>query len=147
MRSFGFLVAAVLLAAADPGAEAQQPAPIPGGTGVQMQPAPVPAGTGAPLACAGPKVCVREMKATTKVVRGSECKDFCVPRSFLVDFMRSCMGKGGCADGDCGNVHTKSVLMKKTVPGPDKAVCTLKELPVQVQVLPIPVPGDSSLSK
>ena len=84
-----------------------------------------PGGAGAST---GPKVCVTEMKPTAKVVHGSECKEYCLPRSCVVVLVRSWFGVGGCADGDCGEVRTKQVLLKKSVPGPDAPKCVLKDL-------------------
>lgn len=74
------------------------------------------------------KVCATEMTPTKKVVFGSECKEYCYPRSCVADWLRACCGKGSCAD--CGDVRTKHVLLKKSVPGPEVPKCVLKEVPV-----------------
>lgn len=93
-----------------------QPGPAPG------QSVPQRPGLGAPAG--GPKVCVVEMKATTKVVHGSVCKDYCQPR-----ILPDCVRRGlGLPCGDCGNLRTFRVLTKKVVPGPDVPVCRVKDL-------------------
>jgi hypothetical protein len=119
---------------------------------VQAQPGPAP-GQGSStmrakgvfeMGTSGPKICAIEMKATTKVVYGSACKDYCHPRSLSIgDFFRSCFGHG-CSMGQCGTVRTYNVLMKKDIPGPDVPVCRVKDLsalvPQAVGPIPQPVP-------
>lgn len=77
-----------------------------------------------PPACPPVKVCVVEPKATTKVVYTSRCKDYCLPCCSLWGLL--C---GRCDTGSCGPVRTKSVLVKKKVPGCDTKQCVVKELP------------------
>jgi hypothetical protein len=85
----------------------------------------------------GTKVCAPDTKATTKVVYGSTCKEYCQPRCSLAGLFRSCCGtSSGCADCECGDVRTKRVLLKKTVPGPSVPVCVVKDvttLPTWIQ--------------
>ena len=75
----------------------------------------------------GTKVCAVEMKATTKVVHGSACKDYCQPPCSLAGLFQSCFG-GKCPSCDCGTVKTARVLTKKVVPGPDVPVCKVKNV-------------------
>jgi hypothetical protein len=74
------------------------------------------------------KVCVVEMRPTTKVVYDSVCKEYCLPHCSLLDLIRGCCGH--CAGGECGPVRVRRVLVKKTVPGPERPQCVLKEVPV-----------------
>jgi len=111
-----------------------QPGPAPGQTTPGMRPSGSAGG--------GPKVCLVEMKATTRVVHGSVCKDYCRSHSCVSDFFRSCFGMK-CSDCDCGTVRTYNVLTKKVVPGPDVPVCRVKDLstlcPDPAATLPQPV--------
>lgn len=75
----------------------------------------------------GPKVCVYEPKATTKTAYTTACKEYCAPDYSPLALLRRCLGRGGC-DGPCSEPLVKHVLVKKTVPGPDKMTCVLKEL-------------------
>lgn len=88
----------------------------------------------------GPKACVVEMKATKKVVHGSDCVEYCQPRSCLADFFRSCCGLGG-RGCECGQLRTKNVLTKKTVPGPEVPVCVAKDVSALCPAPPVTVPG------
>ena len=85
----------------------------------------------------GTKVCAPDTKATTKVVHGSICKEYCQPRCSLAGLFRSCCGtSSGCADCECGDVRTARVLLKKTVPGQSVPVCAVKDvttLPTWIQ--------------
>ncbi len=103
---------------------AQQPGPFPAPTAGEAYPAGFH--HGAVAAPCTSKVCVTEMQPTKKVVHGSECKDYCHPRSCVADLFRSLCGLG-CSDCNCGDVRTRRVLLKKSVPGPEKAVCVLKD--------------------
>jgi hypothetical protein len=117
-------------------------------------PAVVPAGHRAvTVDAATGKVCVTEMKATKKVVFGSECKPFCQPRSCLANWLWACCGFecAECADGpDCG-LRTKNVLLKKSVPGPEVPKCVLKDVPVCATpgavFAPVPAPGKPPMTK
>ena len=80
---------------------------------------PVIAGVGGPTC----KICVIEPRPTTKVVYSSACKEFCLPECSLLSLLRKC---GGCG---CGEVRTRTVLIKKVAPGCDKPACVLKEVP------------------
>jgi hypothetical protein len=113
---------AILLVACVAAAELQaQPGPAPGQGSSGMRAKGV-------FDTSGPKVCAIEMKATTKVVYGSACKEYCHARSPSIgDFFRSCFGHG-CSSGQCGTVRTYNVLMKKEVPGPEIPVCRVKDL-------------------
>lgn len=73
----------------------------------------------------GPKMCVYEPKATTKTVYATACKEYCAPDYSPLAVLRRCFGIGGC-DGPCSDPLVKHVLVKKTVPGPDKMNCVLK---------------------
>jgi hypothetical protein len=99
--------------------KAQTPVPVPGA------PAPGPDEARAGACCGpAPKVCVVELQRTTKVVYGSVCKEYCVPKCSLLDLFRGCCG---CAGGCCGEVRVRQVLTKKVVSGPCKPKCVLKE--------------------
>lgn len=77
----------------------------------------------------GPKVCVYEPQKSTKTVYTSVCKEYCAPDYSPLAVLRRCCGLNSC-NGPCPpEPLVKRVLVKKTVPGPDKMVCTLKELP------------------
>ncbi len=56
----------------------------------------------------------------------------------MKNIIRACSGKGNCAHGDCADVWTKRVLLKKSVPGPEVPKCVLKDLPGCATIL---VPG------
>jgi hypothetical protein len=76
------------------------------------------------------KVCVYEPQKTTKTVYTSVCKEYCAADYSPLAILRRCCGLNNC-DGPCPpEPLVKRVLVKKTVPGPDKMVCTLKELPL-----------------
>jgi hypothetical protein len=77
----------------------------------------------------GGKVCVYEPTATTKTAYTTACKEYCAPDYSPLAVLRRCFGIGGC-NGPCWEPLVKQVLVKKTVPGPDKMTCVLKELPV-----------------
>jgi len=74
------------------------------------------------------KICVTEMKATTKTVHNSVCKEYCLPHRSLLSILKSCCGLDDGACGECGEVRTRSVLVKKIVPGPMTPVCAIKDL-------------------
>lgn len=99
-----------------------------------------------PAVGGGPKVCVYEPQKTTKTVYTTVCKEYCAPDYSPLAVLRRCFGHTRC-DGPCPpEPLVKTVLVKKTVPGPDKMVCTLKELPpacppgaaVAPGILPVP---------
>ncbi|MCE9561566.1 MAG: hypothetical protein K8U57_05885 [Planctomycetes bacterium] len=117
------LAVAVLLTLSQSGQS--QPGPTPG----QSIPGGRP-GAGGVLDTGVPKICVVEFKKTTKVVHGSDRKDYCRPRSIVLDAIRSCFGLGsGCKEcKECGDLKTFHVLTKKTVPGPEVPVCVVKDL-------------------
>jgi len=75
--------------------------------------------------CAG-KVCVTEMKQTTKVIYSSAIRYYCKPHKSLMDILKGrscseCEGYNNC------EVWTKKVLIKHVVPGKEKPVCVLKD--------------------
>lgn len=82
------------------------------------------------------KVCVTEPKATTKTVYTSACKEFCAPDYLPLAVLRRCFGHEACDDPCPPQPLTKTVLVKKTVPGPDKMTCVLKEVPRVTGVAP-----------
>ncbi|MBN9520658.1 hypothetical protein J0H58_19430 [bacterium] len=95
------------------------------------------------------KVCVYEPQKTTKTVYTTVCKEYCAPDYSPLAVLRRCLGLNPC-DGPCPpEPLVKTVLVKKSVPGPDKMTCVLKELPVvcppvttgpaQPGTLPVPV--------
>ena len=94
----------------------------------------------------GPKVCVYEPQKTTKTVYTSVCKEYCAPDYSPLAVLRRCCGLNYC-DGPCTEPLTRRVLVKRIVPGPDKMVCTLKELPLACPpvvlhaVVPPGIPG------
>jgi hypothetical protein len=78
----------------------------------------------------GPKVCVYEPKATKKTVYHTVCKEYCEPDYSPLAVLRRCFGHNTC-DGPCPpQPLVKTVLVKRSVPGPDKMVCALKDLPL-----------------
>ena len=109
----------------------QERAPMPAGPGpIVVQPAPC-----------GPctvKVCVPEVKKNTKVVYDSRCKDYC-QKSCLQLLRGLFSGDCGC-EANCGDVHTKRVLVKKIRPDCDTTQCVVKEVPVPVNPCPLPCP-------
>lgn len=90
---------------------------------------PAPAGKVVADPCHCPtKVCVSEPKKNTKTVYTTKCKDYCV--ADCGSLFSSLFG-GGCVPcdaGNCGEVRTKRVLVKKTVPDCDTTQCVVKEL-------------------
>ena len=77
----------------------------------------------------GVKVCVYEPKETKKTAYTSVCKEYCAADYSPLAVLRRCCGLNTC-DGPCPpEPLVKHVLVKKSVPGPEKMVCTLKELP------------------
>ncbi len=100
-----------------------RPSPTPGQSVPQFPVGGAPAG--------GPKVCVTEPKPTTRVVYDSVCKEYCAPRCCSVlGLIRRCFGlEEECDSGGCGDceLRTRSVLVKKVVPGPDVPTCVLKD--------------------
>jgi hypothetical protein len=110
------------------------PDPTPAPTVPSASPAPAPAPTAPGAAgCPAAKVCVVEPRPTTKVVYGSACKEYCLPHCSLWDLIR---GACGSCDYDCGPVRTRHVLIKKTVPGPEKPQCVLKDVPAAGEPAP-----------
>ncbi len=77
---------------------------------------------------AGVTVCVYEPQKTTKVVYASVCKEYCAADYSPLAVLRRCLGHDPC-DGPCTAPRTKTVLVKKTVPGPDKLACELTAMP------------------
>jgi len=100
--------------------------------------------------CEGPKkVCVAEPKKNTKVVYNSKCQEYCLPRCGC--FLSRMFGRGSCdcPDGNCGEVRTRHVLVKKKVPDCDTMTCVVKEVACEAPcvgavavpvVVPAPVP-------
>ena len=123
--------------AAVPQLPAPSPSPAPGGW---VMPTVFPA---APSVA---KACVTEPKATTCVVYGSVCKEYCVPKCSLPNLLAGWFGDG-CRTCDGCDLKYKRVLVKKVVPGPDVPACVLKDVPVgawcptPAQTLGPPVPG------
>ncbi len=77
----------------------------------------------------GAKACVYEPQKTTKTVYTSVCKEYCAADYSPLAILKRCCGIGAC-DGPCPpQPLVKTVLVKKTVPGAEKMVCALKELP------------------
>jgi hypothetical protein len=97
----------------------QERAPMPGA------PAPIIVHP-APCAPCTVKVCVPEVKKNTKVVYDSRCKDYC-QKSCLQLLRGLFTGKCDC-EANCGDVHTKRVLVKKTHPDCDTSQCVVKEV-------------------
>ena len=91
----------------------------------------------------GPKACVYEPQRKTRTVYTSVCKEYCAPDYSPLAVLRRCCGLTAC-DGPCPpGPLVKRVLVKKSVPGPDKMACTLKELPLYcppVAGTPVPAP-------
>ncbi len=131
---------------------AAQPPPSPPGASVRQTPADL---VGKAPAEGGPKACVYEPKATKKVVYHTVCKEYCAPDYSPLAVLRRCCGLADC-DGPCPpEPLVKTVLVKRSVPGPDKMACALKDLPLAcppgavppgVMVVPpppgvLPVPG------
>ncbi len=127
MRIALFLLGAIALVAA-PELQAQ-PGPAPG---MRVTETPGLGATGG-----GPKVCAVEMRATTKVVHGSVCKDYCRDH-ILPNCIRERLGLT-CENSSCGTLRTYHVLTKKVIPGPEVPECRVKELPLPSQ--PTTVPG------
>lgn len=76
------------------------------------------------------KVCASEPQTTTKTAYTSVCKEYCAADYSPLAVLRRCLGHGAC-DGPCPpQPLTKTVLVKKTVPGPDKMTCVLKDVPL-----------------
>jgi hypothetical protein len=73
------------------------------------------------------KICVSEPKPTTKTVYSSMCKEYCQPRIYLLGWIKE-LCDDDCANGNCGDVRTVRVLIKRTVPGPTVPACVLKEV-------------------
>jgi hypothetical protein len=103
----------------------QQRAPMPGAP-VVVHPA--------PCAPCSVKVCVPEVKKNTKVVYDSRCKDYC-QKSCLQLLRGLFTGQCDC-EANCGDVHTKRVLVKKTRPDCDTTQCVVKEVAVPVHPCP-----------
>lgn len=117
------------------------PAPTPAPGNERPGGTPGGAGVGSPVAAGGPKVCVREMKATTRVVYTSVCKEYCLPYGTCL--WDSLFGCGDCDEGGCekcGPVRTRSVLVKKVVPGPEVPTCALKDAPCATCAPSLPYP-------
>ncbi|MDB5307899.1 MAG: hypothetical protein JWO38_2101 [Gemmataceae bacterium] len=91
-----------------------------------------------------PHVCVIEMRPTTRTVYTSVCKDYCRYDGSILGIIRRCCGTGG--DCPC-EMKTRTILIKKIVPGPDVPVCVAKEAgggcaPCQTPAgAPLPGPG------
>jgi hypothetical protein len=100
--------------------------PQPERISVYPQPAVNLAADGGKCCDASGKICVTESKPTTRTVYGSMCKEHCQPRSSLFGWMKE-LCDDNCANGNCGDVRTVRVLIKKTVPGPTVHACVLKE--------------------
>lgn len=79
--------------------------------------------------CESGKYCATECKPTTKTVYGSISKEYCAPGCSLFGLLKSCCGSD--SDGNCGQVRTRNVLIKKVAPGPTVNACVLKELPIE----------------
>ena len=75
-----------------------------------------------------PKVCVKEPTPTTKVVYVVEVKEYCKPHSSFLDIIT---GSCNSCNNSCGSceLHTKRVLIKKIIPGPDKMQCVVRDGP------------------
>ena len=87
----------------------------------------VVAGCAACAEAAPAKVCVKECVPKTKVVYEVKCREYCVGKCSFFGMLRSACGD--CADGACGEVRTKKVLIKKIVPDGTEAKCVLKDAP------------------
>lgn len=87
----------------------------------------------------GTKICVTECKTTTKTVYSSACREYCQSNVSIIGWLRKCCGLDSSECGDCGTVHTKSVLIKKTISGEPKTICVLKD-PSTLPVVP-PTPA------
>jgi hypothetical protein len=118
---------------------AQQPLPYQPPVAIQFEqkaepvPAPQLAPTVVPAVPCTQKVCVSEPKKNTKVVYSSHCKEYCLPSCSLWSLFSG--GNCGC-EGNCGEVRTRNVLVKKVVPTCDTTQCVLKEVPVAAGCLP-----------
>ncbi len=75
------------------------------------------------------KVCVIEVKPAKKVVYTSACRDYCVMHQFsLMHMFKKCCGMDdGEACSGC-ELHSKTVLIKKIVPGCLTPKCVLKDV-------------------
>ncbi len=132
----GLALAAALGAAAN---AAGQPGPTPGQNTDRTQ-SPGGSGAGGPAGGApagdGPMVCVRECKPGQKVVYTSVVKTYCAPDYSIGGLLRRCFGScdecGAGACGACGGceVRTRTVLVKKVVPGPGVSTCVLGDATV-----------------
>src|SRR4051812_21731487 len=115
-RSVWLWAAAALLAAA-PGLMAQQqpPAQSRPTAGLSAGSGAVPATSPAGACAATQKVCVAEPEKRTKVCYAVKCEEYCLPKCSLLAILR-----GACScDGHCGDVRTRTWLVKKRVPDCD----------------------------
>ena len=71
------------------------------------------------------KVCVPEVKKNTKTVYATKCKDYC--QTSCMDLLRRAFGGDCNCTKTCGEVKTKKVLIKKTVPDCDTIHCVVKD--------------------
>ncbi len=89
----------------------------------------------------GVKACAYEPKESRRTVYTTVCKEYCALDYSPLAILRRCCGLNTC-DGPCPpGPLLKRVLVKKSVPGPDKLVCTLKEVPPLCLTGATPAPG------
>jgi hypothetical protein len=136
MTRISLLMAAAVTLIGTTGLSAQAPTTAPAVRFEQPQILSIGTHGASPAECAPGKICVKEMKPTTKTVYSAAYKEYCLPHCSVLSHIKSCCGMGSCADGDC-TVRTRHVLVKKIVPDCDKPACVLKELPAA----PLPVAG------
>ena len=132
MRVVLFSLAMAGLLAVERGVNAQLP-PAASATRVDTMPA-YPDGC---VPCPS-KVCLPEVKHTTKVVYGSVVKEYCRPRTSFSGMFHTMFGPGSCSDCERNDVRTYRVLMKKIVPGPDVQKCVVKDLSPVMKATPPP---------
>ncbi len=79
------------------------------------------------IGCA--KVCVYEPQKTIKTAYTTVCKEYCAPDYSPLAVLRRCLGLNPCGGPCPPEPLVKTVLVKKSVPGPDKMTCVLKDAP------------------
>jgi len=74
------------------------------------------------------KVCATECQPTKKTVYSSVEKQYCLAERGLLDWLHGCLFGSDDGCNHCGQVRTKTVLVKKIVPGKPVERCVLKEI-------------------
>jgi hypothetical protein len=71
------------------------------------------------------KICVSEVKHTTKKVYACKGEEYCLPRC---SFLSLLWGKCSCDEGSCGDVKVRHRLIVKTVDGCESKQCVIREV-------------------